>query len=589
MWGYQPHFRIGQESIAKRVFALLDERFQPEIFLVGILVEGKDRFPACVKPENNFWIQSEEFNSTLDIARKIRLQYPESKMIHSNPLAQQWHDDSLTRCAVRDAVQKVIDAKKSTPSCLSYFVSQPSKVDGYLVCMVLKLQTAILNAYPSLRTNQIPIHEYRNMSVATSLIDAIVTTYLQKAAGELRLPDPGCGLSSLNAEEILRDAANTLMMGLAYRTDQDCIEGWHGLFSECNKIAATYYEKAAGIGTIILASRKHPAIQTMVEFTNPTKLRVTRGARKLLQLASRDLALHTDSDRIFGLVKQVVYDEGKENLFMIKFLGHHHWEVSHAGKMLMRVKYGQPYLLKPSFNVEKLRKDLTRIFRGIIDKHINLIVSLVHEAERKEHGTMLLVTKDAKQEAQRLGNQATPIRPEVLTPELLCNLTPIDGAVVLDPEGTCYAIGAILDGMATEEGNPARGARYNSAVRYIATSKHPCITIVISEDGGVDFIPDLKPAIKQSDIKKAIQELHDIRLGNTIDLHKYNKTMDWLSDHRFYMLSSHCCDINELKASIDERIQAEDPTAGRIIQSDFTQNPAMNIDLYYEAECKSPG
>ena len=222
------------------------------------------------------------------------------------------------------------------------------------------------------------------------------------------MPDPGCDSSSLNAEEILRDAANTMMIGLAYRADQDCIEGWHGLFSECNKIAATYYEKAAGIGTIILASREHPAIQTMMEFTNPTRLRVTRGARKLLQLASQDLALHTDSYRIFGLVKQGMYDEGKENIFKIKFLGHHHWEVSHTGKMLMRVKYGQPYLLKPPFNVEKLRKDLTRIFRGMIDKHIDLIVSLVHEAERKKHGTMLLVTKDAKQEAQRLGNQATP-------------------------------------------------------------------------------------------------------------------------------------------------------------------------------------
>ena len=112
---------------------------------------------------------------------------------------------------------------------------------------------------------------------------------------------------------------------------------------------------------------------------------------------------------------------------------------------------------------------------------------------------------------------------------------------------------------------------------------------MISEDGGVDFIPDLKPAIKQSDIKKAIQELLDIRLGKAINLQKYNKTMNWLSEHRFYMLSSHCRDINERKASIDERIQAEDPTAGRIIWSDFTPNPAMNIDLYYETECKNSG
>ncbi|MDG6027352.1 MAG: hypothetical protein E3K40_11715 [Candidatus Brocadia sp.] len=44
--------------------------------------------------------------------------------------------------------------------------------------------------------------------------------------------------------------------------------------------------------------------------------------------------------------------------------------------------------------------------------------------------------------------------------------------------------------MANETGDSGRGARYNSAIRYVGTSKYPCIAIVISEDGGVGFIPD---------------------------------------------------------------------------------------------------
>lgn len=86
------------------------------------------------------------------------------------------------------------------------------------------------------------------MSVPISLIDAVITTCLDKASGELRLPEPGCGTSEMNAEDILRDGANKLMMGNAYRADQSCIEGWHGLLSACNSIACTYYEKSVGAG-----------------------------------------------------------------------------------------------------------------------------------------------------------------------------------------------------------------------------------------------------------------------------------------------------------------------------------------------------
>ncbi len=104
MWGYQSHFRIGQECVAKRVFSLLDKRFDPKIFLVGILVEDRsDRFPACVEPEQDFWIKPEEFNTTMKLAKEIRYSYPESKLLHSHPLAQQWHDDALTRRSVKDA------------------------------------------------------------------------------------------------------------------------------------------------------------------------------------------------------------------------------------------------------------------------------------------------------------------------------------------------------------------------------------------------------------------------------------------------------------------------------------------------------
>jgi len=67
-------------------------------------------------------------------------------------------------------------------------------------------------------------------------------------------------------------------------------------------------------------------------------------------------------------------------------------------------------------------------------------------------------------------------------------ITAIDGAVLIDPGNRCHAIGAILDGLASEAGDPSRGARYNSALRYVAASLHACLAIVVSEDGMIDVV-----------------------------------------------------------------------------------------------------
>jgi len=333
------------------------------------------------------------------------------------------------------------------------------------------------------------------------------------------------------------------MMDLAFRADQDRIEGWHGLLSACNNIARTYYEKSEGIGTIVLAKRDHPSIQNIITFARPTELQVTRASRKLLQLAARDLYLHIDSEHVFGLVKVGSYEESKENLFKINFVGHQHWEVTHGSQVLMKVKYDQPYLPMPPFDEDKLHLDLKRIFPGIKRRHTERIVSLVHEAEKENHGTMLLITSAARKEAERLSMQGTPIRPKRLSPSLIRNLTPIDGAVILSPKGTCYAIGAILDGMAIEAGDPGRGARYNSALRYVGSSKHRCMAIVVSEDGGVTFIPYLRPPIKRSAIDDAISILRQILAQENIDRRKYNRTMTWLDSNRFFLLPHDCTSV----------------------------------------------
>ncbi|CAK8725178.1 diadenylate cyclase [Candidatus Electrothrix aarhusensis] len=585
MWGYQSHFRINQKVTCEILFQLLDEGFTPEVFLVGILTEErKDRFPACVDPEDDFWIHSSEFNSVLEMAEKNLERYPERRLRQSHPLAQERQDEDLWRRSTRDAIQQIIENNPAKPQDKVYFAAYPTKVEGYLVSVILGLQKSILDGYQPLTKNSVPLHECRSIPVPTSLIDAVVQSYLDKASGELQLPEPGCGSSGLNAEEILRDGANRLMMGLAFRVDQGCIEGWHSFLSSCTNIARTYYEGAEGAGTIVLARKDHPSLEKVIQFQTPSQLNQTKASRKLLQLASDDLALHTNSKHLFGLVETKQYDDQKEELFTVNFLGHHHWAVCHNAQILMEVRYGQPYLPKSPFDEHKLRKDLPRIFKKITQKHIDRIVTLVREAERERHGTMLVISSGAKDEADRLATEGTCISPKTLTANLLRNLTSIDGAVLLNPKGTCYALGVILDGIASKDGNSARGARYNSAIRYIHSSKHSALAVVVSEDGGVIFFPDLEPMIKRSEIDSTINELQKISENKAVNRRHYNEVMDWFDERRFYLLTEHCERINQLMTSIEEKIKAEDPLAIRIIRNNFVPNKNLDLDLYYENE-----
>lgn len=164
MWGYQEHFRVNQQCVAERVFRVLDARFEPEVFLVGIRgEEGPDRFIACVEPEDDFWIPSEAFDRVVDDYVGIRQTYPESRLLQSHPIAQQWQDERLFKRSLRDAVRNVIEACPAKPSDTTYSVSYPTKVACYWVFVVLGLQGDVLASHYALATDHVPLHECRDV------------------------------------------------------------------------------------------------------------------------------------------------------------------------------------------------------------------------------------------------------------------------------------------------------------------------------------------------------------------------------------------------------------------------------------------
>ena len=585
MWSYQPHFRIGQEVAAKRIFQILDGNFDPEVFIVGILTEEKDdRYISCVEPEEDFWIKSEDFNKVKEIAESIITTYPEKNIIQSHPLAQERQLTALSKKSIQDGIKSIIDNHKFKPHGMSYWVSFPSKVDCYLVSVVIGLQDSVINSFYGLTKNKVPMHEYRNIEVPTSLIAATLSEFLNHVTEELTKPDPGLNDKKIDSEDFIRYAGDRLMRCIVWRIDQSCIEGMHHLFRACCTVSSLYYERSVGAGTIILAEKAHPAIQKKVLFENHYNLREYRGARKLLELGRSNMGLHCDSEKIYGLASIDKYDPANEDLFEVKILDHHHWELMHNNRTLMRVRYGQPYLPKISFEIEKLRIDLPRIFLGIGVKEISQLIQLVSEAAKERHGTMLLISEAAQDEARRLKTQGIPLVPCQLNSQLLRNLTPIDGAVLLSPDCKCYSIGTILDGKASDTGDSSRGARYNSALRYIQSAQVPCIAIVVSEDGGIDLIPNLRLPIKRSDIELNITELSNLCKMNKISWRIYSKLLDWFDDHRFYLLESHCNLVNNLKQKIDERLNSEQPRDVKIIRSEYAPCKEMDTGIYYIKE-----
>jgi PAS domain-containing protein len=588
MWGYQSHFRIGQKTHAKALFSLLDRRFQPEVFLVGILVEGRTgRYPACVEPEKDFWLQSESFDDVLSRLKRIVPTYPESHIRQSHPLAQKWHDEGLIKRAVQDAISEVITEHPDRPEGVRYLPSWPVPVDDFLVSLVLGLQDDVIRSHAALNSDRVKMNEYRSLRVSPSLIRAVTDEYLSDVAGELLKPDPGADpMAGKSPDEILRAAGKRLMAGVAQRADTwDNQEGREEvLFDCCNRLSALKYEGAGSVGRAVLARKDHPAAKRSATFVRSVPVTNARALRKLLELSKGDLALHMNARDVFGLTNVVDYEEGQEDLFEINILDRHLWELAHAGQALMRVQDGLPSLPAPLFDAARVRVDLQRVFRGITEAQAGVLMGLVHEAATEKHGTMLVISEDAAGEARRLASQATPLEPCLLTPELVRQLTPIDGAVLLDPTGTCHAIGVILDGMATDKGNPARGARFNSAIRYVETRDSACMAIVISEDGGVDLVPDLRPPIRRSEIEQRLTMLEDMLRVRHVRRSQYLDLMEWFREHCFYLLREHCDRLSRSVGAIEALIQEEAPEAPTMIWGEFEPDKGMDEALYYEKE-----
>lgn len=271
-------------------------------------------------------------------------------------------------------------------------------------------------------------------------------------------------------------------------------------FEKINKISSLSYEKSFSDGKILLMNNqaalayatKH-LLKTLVQFEEKIPLSSTRHIRKILELSNSEVYLLSDGEYLYSTVEFILPHDTQYNFFTIEFNNYFSWQLNHNGNKLMQVTHEEVYIPKPKVSFFNFSMEVKKIFPELESKKILNLYRLTLEALKQVKGTIIVVSKNARSEAYRLRNQGFLIEALPLTPSIIRSITNIDGAVLMDLDGFCHGIGVILDGIATEKGDPSRGARYNSAIRYVETiAKIPnyanCFSIVISEDGDVDMI-----------------------------------------------------------------------------------------------------
>jgi hypothetical protein len=377
----------------------------------------------------------------------------------------------------------------------------------------------------------------------------------------------------------MREAGQRFVEGIVLRVDADRYSGAKQLFTNLNIMSSIRYEGAEASGEILLGPTASMDGHFCVQFSQPVELVQHRRARKLLELAARGLSLHTDSEALYGLVLPIACD--REDTYSITIKGHRTWELRRGESSLLRVVDGLPKLPKPAVDLDRLRNDLQRIFPEVSEENARSLGGLVETAIREKHGTMIVISEAAESESLRLATQGTAVSPFACTPQLLQHLTSIDGAILLSTSGVCHAIGVILDGLATADGDPARGARYNSAVRYCAASQHRCVLIVVSEDGDVTIIPSLRPRISRALVDSMISRMLDLRDKDDVKRKEFFDVRNWLHENQFYLRPEQCEELNSVIEGVDLRIRESSKATVWLEFRPLKGNPDLDERLYF--------
>lgn len=140
-------------------------------------------------------------------------------------------------------------------------------------------------------------------------------------------------------------------------------------------------------------------------------------------------------------------------------------------------------------NVEEVLLE-SRLDDEVGNRLYKIITSLVHCAESHEHGCTLVIDLNEQPvqiSGQRLQSPLDLRHPQNL--DLSKSLAKVDGALHIGADECLHGFACLLDGRTVPGEDRARGARYNSALRF--TSEHNnMVVVVVSSDRPVSVIQE---------------------------------------------------------------------------------------------------
>lgn len=552
---------------AKQVLAALGADIQVKALLVGVrLPEVSKDHPVCIEPEDGEW-DIADFKDVHTRTGEIFTNHPDQHLFYGDEQSMLDKPEDIRLKSVRAAIEEALSRTDIEHGAYS-FCGVPVRVGNFHVAPIFQAAKSEIDAFPRLSS---PIR-YQEWISTSGIVQALISHLLAEASDNLGTKEPGrfIGIVDTDCSGLLRKAGITLCSAISLRLEDLMLQS---VFENMNKVSELRYEGEAAQGTIIFSSKDLPVLSSDVLLHQPISLDAHKLVRKLVEISDEHLGcICKGSEGLVGL--RTLSDFRGDSVFRTVFTGHYRWALYLNETLLMNCSFGVPSVPQPRLAWDQFFSNVRRIFVGLTIEQGKALWEAVSAAMDQRHGTMLVVSDEAASESQRLGAQAIAIEPMALSTALVARISGIDGAILVDRNCRGHAFGVILDGIATNTGDPSRGARYNSACRYISSTKPPVVCLVISEDGYVNMVPTLRPQIRRHDV-----ELHVSRL-ESLTSENYHSTQAWLDDHRFYLTSEQCLVVNtELT-----RIHSEPQDVGeiRFATPPFRQDPEMNESYYLD-------
>lgn len=587
MWKWQHIFQNAVADLFESVFRILELPIKSNTFVIGIPISTQNVEKIFFQKEDCGFTPY-EFKQVFELAKDYFHNDPEQFFFMGDAHLNKTHKKSLYPKALRKAIQSILKERDLEREQVS-FCSFPIQKNQHWIVTVFQLNQQDFDSQYRLTRKIHEIHSMRTYRIDRCFLEAVIYRVLEESERELQRPSEGNISALANPVRVVEDAASSLLKSIEVHVNK-----WNkvDLLSFANAIAAELYEGSGGKGRLIISQTNHPDILAKVKLKVPIKIYDYRGIRKLLEVSSTKMALLCDGESVWGFgVPLDTYKPSLENLFEIRFAEHYTWELVHAENIMLRVKYKQPRLPRARFDKELFYDCVHRLFQ-VNETTSNILLEAVEAAIKQRNGTILVITPEAEQETSRLAAQSTPIEPIIVSQNIISHLSSVDGAILISPDGILYAFGVILDGKASRNGDPTRGARYNSAIRYIdgeLSRNINCLALIVSEDGYVDLYPASRKRIPRFWIEQLLDELEQYADSSKV----FKSDQAWstlisLEKLKFYLLPQDVKRANKIKDMIvklenkDRKREIAGTEMGYIKAKfdDFKVDREMNSEYY---------